>query len=289
MQARSHHQTFEFSYSSFHKYVLLFGALMSVVLTVSASAQARDQGAFPVMGLVFLGFTAMSFYGFYCFSKRIQISGSHIMERNLLGSSRSLDAKEIASIRSRTLLGRIELIDKTCSPAFKIDYQIRGFLTILNWLRAQRPDLWKESRARSVFHRSAVVPVLIFVSGAILLALGVITLSDSPVSWASVFLIVVGIFSPLCLVAEVKTITLEPTSLLLKYPLRERRIDYNEITSVRLEQESSGHGSRTNVIAVYLESGKRLKLCGFKDGDIGLFVAIEERVGGKRALPCGGT
>ena len=273
----------EFTYSRFYRYFLAFGAVLFAASAVAVFVQQTGLERYSVAGLVviefvFVGFALLSFYGFYSLCKRIQISESSITEVNLFGRSQSIALSEVSEVRSRSFLKRLDLLNEDRVVAVKVDFQINGFAEILAWLKAQRPDLWERASTRTEFKRAGALKLYVLGSSLFFWGLlAVLGLSAPMEAWELVVLIALGCLGPVALITEIQSISLESSSMLLRYPFREKRVYYSDIEDVQLEHESGQYGSRHVVTTIYLRSGKQLKLGGFKGGDIELSEALMRR------------
>lgn len=203
----------------------------------------------------------------YMMSISTAVSDDEISTRSLFGT-KSLRWSEISRISGSGNAVKLHNFDGdvTVSP----NVQLPGYAEIVEWIGTKRPDLF-DPRAFSEIKRG--VPILTLLVVLALLTVGIL------IGFSSAFLNTPGepvlVMLPILLVVIInailfwmvfsmpQSVTLNESSMLIKYLLREKTLPAAEITSVELQFTQTRNG-KDYFVALNLAKGKPIRISGLR-------------------------
>ena len=242
----------------------------SVLLAVGAVAAAVEH---QPDGLLLLPFAVLGLRMSIETSGKATVTESGIQYKKPFCVIRTIQWQDIVDLKEHGLLSRLEIRSRGADSLY-LPNQLEGFTIILETLRRHRPDLFT-AHGRTHFHRKAFVTFFMCAFGVMVLGLVLFLPGGVDEQWARVVLLGFAVLCPAALLFEVRDLVIEESYLRLKYPFRENYISRNDVQEVGLEQEARCYGTRSTIVALYRRDGKKIKLGGFREGDLEVHEALQ--------------
>ncbi len=174
--------------------------------------------------------------------------------------------QDIVSLEANESMSRLEL-KMHADGDIRLPTQLVGYIRILNAIRRHRKDLFAVRRITR-FQRKRITAYAMLACGAMLLCFALFLPGEADDQWARMVLLGFALFGPCILLFQLIELVIEDPYLTLRYPFHEKRIPKREIRNIKLEQGAGRYGVRVCFIAIDKRDGERIKLNGFRQGDM---------------------
>jgi hypothetical protein len=246
-----------------------FGVTFSVLCGLLGIFQNQ-----PYAGIFLLGFALLCVWGVFESSGELIVSEEGLLYIRAFGLERQVSWDRIDKTRWNGPMCRLELHDRDTGVMIPVSYALKGYREVIELLRSRRPDLFSAG-SQKTFKRKHLMKVYLYSGSVVMIGFAIFVPEDGDL-WGRFFFLAIAACGCLTvLFAEAESITLESDVLVIRYPLREKRLDRREVSKVRLERERWAHGYHEDVAVIYLKNGKRKEFGGFLGGNIRFFNAVE--------------
>lgn len=228
---------------------------------------------FPV-GLIFFAFASLCIWMAIETSTKIIITSTNLKREKHLYPDRIINWQSIVSLYDNRLMSRLEILTNENEKLY-LPNQLENFHFLIETIRKKRPDLFSVDGLNH-FHRSKFITYLMIVLGLMMLGFGLFLPSDGDDFWARFIILGFALLCPFALLFEVQELIIMNDHFTLKYPFRLKQISKKDISEISLEQEVGRYGARTTLIYVFLINEKKIKLAGFREGDLKVHESLQK-------------
>lgn len=227
-----------------------------------------------LVGLMFFGFAFLSIWMTIETSTKIITTNSGIRREKHFFTTKTVRWESIVGIIDNRILSRLE-IQTDQNEKLYLPNQLDNFNVLVETLRKNRHDLFLVNGITQ-FHRSKFITYLMIVLGLIMLSFALFLPSDGDDFWARLILFGLALFCPFTLLFEIRELEIEEEYLKIKYPFRKKSLSAKDIAEISLSQEAGRYGARTILIFIIKLNGKKIKIGGFREGDLIVNEALQE-------------
>jgi hypothetical protein len=211
-------------------------------------------------------------FSIYAMSRAIIVSDTEIASQQFW-ITRSLGWSEIQQVSGRGSGLKLKNIDSDVTVT--LDAQIPGYEEVIEKIGEKRPDLFV-SFEFNVMERSLTATVLPVIIVLVVISFsGFIAFQGSDTWIPALFFVVIGIVVASTLLTAPQSVTLEGSTLVIKYLFKETAYRADEIESVNLSFQRTRNG-RIYFAQLVLKNKKKVRISSLKPGTAVTYLVLKE-------------
>lgn len=182
--------------------------------------------------------------------------------------------RDIAAVRARDVLQRLELSDAYGRVVMKVEYQLENFERLRAVIYERTRAHLKNDSERHTFSKGRSLRVgygvaIVMFGAAALWA----WLEGEP--WAAGGFLGVTVYAVATFLFETQWLEVTPEGPVIASLVRRRVLPFESIAEISLRNVSEQYGNAVATVHLHLIDGKMLQLTGFQEGSLALYKALE--------------
>lgn len=257
--------------------LVLFVALIGFSL-VSAFADDPGEGRpFLLPGLMIIVFGPLIWYGLHVLrilDDYVQVDESGIWYVSPNQRRLFVQWRDIAAVRARDTLQRLELCDTHGRVVMKVEYQLEHFERLRAIIHERTKVHLNSEAGQRRFSKGRLLQIGY---GVAIAMFGVVALWAwvEGEHWPALGLLGVACYAAATFLFETQWLEVTPNGVVLASLVRNRTIPFESMVEISLRNVSEQYGNEVATVHLHLSDGNVLQLTGFQEGSLSLYKALE--------------